>query len=449
MRSFLAGVAFLTRLPVGKIATFDATDVAQSAGWFSFIGLLLGGIYALAAALLRTHLPPAVTAVLLIVIDALLTGALHFDGLADTADGFGGGKTRDDVLRIMRDHSIGSYGGLALAALVALKLTAYTALLQQSDWLPALILIPALGRWSMLLLTATLPYARPSASVIEGMGKTIPVVGHGARNNRSGGGPIRARLDCVDRDGSGHCHVWPLLQEAHLGYHRRHPGRQPGALRERGAPYLRLDTVAPMTRFWLVRHGALVEEARNRCYGSLDFALSETGREQMARAAAYLAREPISAIYTSSLCRAIESARIVAARASTPIHGVPDLREMNFGDLEGLTYDEIATRHPDIYRRWMNTPTEVLFPGGESFREMRARVLGAFAAIQAESEGQTVAIVTHGGVIRILIAWALGMPDNCLFRLAQDHGAVSLLTITDGFPSVQLLNYQVPCDMLV
>jgi adenosylcobinamide-GDP ribazoletransferase len=171
VRSFFAGVAFLTRLPVGKIATFEALDVAHSSGWFPVIGLLLGSIYALAAALLRTHLPPAVTAVLLIVLDALLTGALHFDGLADTADGFGGGQTREDVLRIMRDHTIGSYGGLALAALVALKLTAYTVLLQKNNWLAGVILPPALGRWSMLLLTATLPYARPSTSVIEGMGK--------------------------------------------------------------------------------------------------------------------------------------------------------------------------------------------------------------------------------------------------------------------------------------
>jgi cobalamin synthase len=96
---------------------------------------------------------------------------LHFDGLADTADGFGGGKNREDTLRIMRDHAIGSYGGVALAALVILKVTAYAALLAQSNWVPAVILTPALGRWSILLLTAALPYARESASAIDGMGK--------------------------------------------------------------------------------------------------------------------------------------------------------------------------------------------------------------------------------------------------------------------------------------
>lgn len=171
MKLFLAGVAFLTRIPAGKSTAFDTADVARSSAWFPVIGLLLGALYALAAALLKSHLPLAVVAVLLVILDALLTGALHLDGLADTADGFGGGKSPDDVLHIMRDHAIGSYGGLALVALVAFKVTAYAALLTSNNWLPALILTPALGRWSMLPLTATLPYARPSASVIQGMGK--------------------------------------------------------------------------------------------------------------------------------------------------------------------------------------------------------------------------------------------------------------------------------------
>ncbi|HTU46169.1 MAG TPA: adenosylcobinamide-GDP ribazoletransferase [Bryobacteraceae bacterium] len=171
MRSFLAGITFLTRFPVGRFVTFQAADVAHSSAWFPLIGFVLGAIYSLAVALLKGHLPLMIIAVLLIALDAVLTGGLHFDGLADTADGFGGGKSRDDVLRIMRDHSIGSYGGLALAILVALKVTAYTALLQRSNWITPFILIPGLSRWSVLLLTGTLPYARESESVIQGMDK--------------------------------------------------------------------------------------------------------------------------------------------------------------------------------------------------------------------------------------------------------------------------------------
>jgi adenosylcobinamide-GDP ribazoletransferase len=179
VRSFLAAAAFLTRLPVGRLTAFDAADVAHSGGWFPLIGVLLGMIYSLAAALLKSYLPLEVVAVLLVIFDALATGALHYDGLADTADGFGGGNSREDILRIMRDHAIGSYGGTALVTLVALKVTSYAALLTRSNWIAALILTPALGRWSILLLTAALPYARPSASVTDGMGKRSLLWGTG------------------------------------------------------------------------------------------------------------------------------------------------------------------------------------------------------------------------------------------------------------------------------
>jgi adenosylcobinamide-GDP ribazoletransferase len=170
VRSFLAAVAFLTRIPVAN-AAFEAEEVAHSAGWFPLIGVLLGATYCGIAVALKPHLPIAVIAVLLVAIDAILTGALHFDGFADTADGFGGGKDRDDVLRFMRDHAIGSYGGLALVLLVALKVAVYCSLLSQTNWVVALVVTPALGRWSILVLTATLPYARAGESVAEGMGK--------------------------------------------------------------------------------------------------------------------------------------------------------------------------------------------------------------------------------------------------------------------------------------
>jgi cobalamin 5'-phosphate synthase/cobalamin synthase len=178
MKSLAAALSFLTRLPIGRFVPFDAADVTRSAGWFPVVGLLLGAICAGAAALLREHLPWALVAVILVALDALLTGALHFDGLADTADGFGGGGEREDVLRIMRDHAIGSYGGTALALLVALKVVAYAALLARAGrWFPAILLTPAIGRWSILLLTAALPYARQTPSVVRGMGKNPLVWG--------------------------------------------------------------------------------------------------------------------------------------------------------------------------------------------------------------------------------------------------------------------------------
>jgi alpha-ribazole phosphatase/probable phosphoglycerate mutase len=196
-----------------------------------------------------------------------------------------------------------------------------------------------------------------------------------------------------------------------------------------------------MTRFWLIRHAQPVEEAHGRCYGTLDVGLSEAGRTQMLQAAEYLKTEPIAAIYSSPRARAIESARILADVAVRPVEIVEEFREIDFGDFEGLAYEEIAQRYPEVYRQWMDTPTEVRFPNGESFSDMRARVLGAFGAIHRHWERQTVAIVSHGGVNRILLAWALRMPDDCIFRLAQDYTAINLLAFVEGVPSVNLVNY--------
>jgi adenosylcobinamide-GDP ribazoletransferase len=171
VKSLLAAFAFLTRLPVGRMLSINADDVAHAGGWFPVVGAALGAFGVLTAAAAKDYLPASVVAVVLVLLDALATGALHFDGLADTADGLGGGTNREDILRIMRDHNIGTYGGLALAVCVALKVTAYAALLKQNNWTPALVLTPCLGRWSILILTAWLPYARPSESPASRMGK--------------------------------------------------------------------------------------------------------------------------------------------------------------------------------------------------------------------------------------------------------------------------------------
>lgn len=164
MRGPLAAVAFLTRLPVGRWFLFDPKEVARAQRWFPLVGALLGSIYAAALLLCAPYFPPFVTAVLVIALDAALTGAMHFDGLADTADGFGGGATREDVLRIMRDHAIGSYGATALVLAVALKLATIAALIAAHRALAAVVLAPVLGRWAAVLLSATQPYARTDSA---------------------------------------------------------------------------------------------------------------------------------------------------------------------------------------------------------------------------------------------------------------------------------------------
>jgi alpha-ribazole phosphatase/probable phosphoglycerate mutase len=199
-----------------------------------------------------------------------------------------------------------------------------------------------------------------------------------------------------------------------------------------------------MTRVWLIRHGEPAEQVTGRCYGSLDIELSAKGRHQMEEVAQHLKAESPSAIYTSPSSRALESARILTTTQSCPLETITDFREMDFGALEGLAYDEIAAQYPNLYRQWMETPTEIRFPNGENFSEMQTRVLRAFEKMLGEREGQTVMIVSHGGVNRILIAWALQMPVASIFRLAQDYAAVNLISFTGETPCLQLLNYRAP-----
>jgi cobalamin 5'-phosphate synthase/cobalamin synthase len=155
----LVATAFLTRLPVPVVA--GAVDVGRAARWFPLIGGLLGGATALIAWTMTEvmDVPAALTATLVVGLGAWATGAIHLDGLADTVDGFGGGRDREGVLRIMRDPLIGSYGAAALVIVIGIKVTAIAALLDRGAALPFVVAAPAMSRWTISALAAWLPYA--------------------------------------------------------------------------------------------------------------------------------------------------------------------------------------------------------------------------------------------------------------------------------------------------
>jgi cobalamin 5'-phosphate synthase/cobalamin synthase len=179
IRQFRIALAFLTRLPVGRIEC-TAKEIGRSARWFPLAGAILGGVYAAVAALLSPLFSPLILAVLIVALDALLTGAMHFDGLADTADGFGAGRTRDDVLRIMRDHAIGSYGTCALMLAIAFKIATLATVIGTASAIPALLLAAANGRWSAVLSSALASYARPvTDDKSKSVGSPARFIGYG------------------------------------------------------------------------------------------------------------------------------------------------------------------------------------------------------------------------------------------------------------------------------
>jgi alpha-ribazole phosphatase len=193
-----------------------------------------------------------------------------------------------------------------------------------------------------------------------------------------------------------------------------------------------------VSRLILIRHAEPQEDARGRCYGSLDIGLSTAGREHARRLAERLARVEYEAVYSSPRVRARETADAIGlAHGLAPVVD-EGLRELDFGELEGRTYDEIAASEPELYRAWMTTPTEIRFPGGESFADLKARSLVALERIRGLHESAIV--VTHGGVLRAGVAAWLSMPDEAIFRLDQRYCGVTIVDWLDGEPLVRLLN---------
>jgi alpha-ribazole phosphatase/probable phosphoglycerate mutase len=194
------------------------------------------------------------------------------------------------------------------------------------------------------------------------------------------------------------------------------------------------------TSLWLIRHPEPEASAEGRCYGSLDWQLSPAGLEQAHAIAVRLASEPLAAIYTSPRRRCVQATEILAAGRSCAVATLDALRELDFGQFEGHRYDEIAELYPALYHQWMEHPTAVQFPGGENFAVMRKRVLDAAADLRIRHEGKSIALVTHGGVNRIILADALGMDSAAIFRIAQHHGAVNLIRYCGETPLVELVN---------
>jgi alpha-ribazole phosphatase len=192
------------------------------------------------------------------------------------------------------------------------------------------------------------------------------------------------------------------------------------------------------TRLLLVRHAEPDESLQGRCYGSLDVPLSAAGLRRAAALGELMRDHDVAAVYTSPLQRAFETARAVAtAHRLEPIRR-DNLRELDFGEVEGMRFDEIASAHPELYRFWMEDPASVRFPGGEGLADLRERVLPEVAEIRARHEGQASAVVTHGGVVRVVLADALDLPDAAFFRLDQPYGALSVVDWIDGVPMVRV-----------
>jgi len=188
------------------------------------------------------------------------------------------------------------------------------------------------------------------------------------------------------------------------------------------------------TTIVMVRHSETDWNRENRFQGHADPPLNEPGRAQARELAAQLGTDWVTALYTSPLHRAHETARILAARLGLDVQFSDALKEVDVGSWSGLTRAEVEARFPDGFRRWLAWRHG--WEDGESYDELGARVVNGLLAIAASHPDERVLAVTHGGPIRSTLAAAAGVDfdearrsigpiGNCtLFHFAIRNGAV-------------------------
>jgi alpha-ribazole phosphatase len=190
----------------------------------------------------------------------------------------------------------------------------------------------------------------------------------------------------------------------------------------------------------LLRHGQILEPKGGRRFvGQTDLSLTDTGRRQAQYWRECLAEVPLAAVISSDLSRCMQTARIVADGRGMQITALADLREIQLGQWDGLTFRLVREKWPDAFQERGKAVARFRPPAGESFLDLQKRVVPAFEQAVDQS-GQCLLIVAHAGVIRVVLCHILGMPVDHLFRIGQAYGALNLIDRQAGGYRLHALN---------
>jgi alpha-ribazole phosphatase len=195
-------------------------------------------------------------------------------------------------------------------------------------------------------------------------------------------------------------------------------------------------------KLYLVRHGETVSNGRHKYLGRSGEPLSNNGLLQAEAVSKALSDKKIDAIFSSSLTRAKQTAEAVAKEQNVKLIVDKALDEINFGKWEGLTYTEIYRDYPDEINLWLKNPEGLDIPGGEKWQDFKDRVTEAVSRI-VSSNFSEVCIVSHGGPLRFMVSYFLGLKLPCFIRpssLMLDHGGLSIVNYEDGFATIEGIN---------
>jgi alpha-ribazole phosphatase len=200
-----------------------------------------------------------------------------------------------------------------------------------------------------------------------------------------------------------------------------------------------------VTTIYLLRHGALADDSRDRFIGQIDLPLAAEGIRQAQALAQALHNENVGAIFCSDLLRSQQTAKIIASEVNVPIEMRRDLREISLGKWEGLSRSEVKSSFPEQHAARGNDIEHYRVPGGESFSDCRLRALVAWEKI-LNCGSERVAVVSHAGINRLLLCHLLGIPITNMFRIGQDYGCLNIVDQIGDHICVRIVNGR-PADV--
>lgn len=195
-----------------------------------------------------------------------------------------------------------------------------------------------------------------------------------------------------------------------------------------------------MTKLYLIRHGETMWNKEKRTQGIRNIQLSELGKLQARYLAKRLEKENIDVIYSSDLSRAYETAKIVGKHIGKSVRPLPEIREMNFGEWEGLTINEIKRKYQDIYNQWNTTPHIAKIPGAETLIQVQERAMKGVNHIIKENPDKNIVMVSHGAAIKTIIFRLLDIDLSYYRKIRQDNTAINIIDFKEEYNVLVQLN---------
>jgi alpha-ribazole phosphatase len=189
-----------------------------------------------------------------------------------------------------------------------------------------------------------------------------------------------------------------------------------------------------------VRHGDIESGSTLRYWGQSDVKLSAVGLRQAERLRDCLATERIDAIYTSNLQRALVTAKVIASKHQSNVIICNELNEVNFGKVEGLTFNEVSRLYPEVAQMWVSQSLSLEFPDGENFDKFNNRVSKFLSRLERHVPDETILIVAHAGPLRLLVCYLLGLELRHWRQFRLDLASLSIVATYSQGAILNLLN---------